>query len=189
MENIFFALISHRMYSLHKTNEVERVFKSVVFGCGNILLGDDGFGPCVIKELQEKYHVSCAVGLLDVGTGLREFLFDYLLCKNNRPDTLIVVDAVEFAGRMPGEIIELDPSQIPCAKIHDFSLHQFPTVNMLKELQLQTGVQVFIVAAQILSIPDTIMPGLSAEVKNALPAACEKIRSILPDGLVRRLEE
>ena len=26
----------------------------LVFGCGNILLGDDGFGPRVIEELLEK---------------------------------------------------------------------------------------------------------------------------------------
>ncbi len=153
--------------------------RDVVFGCGNILLGDDGFGPCVIKELRDTYSLPDTVGLMDVGTGFREFLFDYLLCEDQRPEKLIVVDAVDFAGRNPGEIMDMDPSQIPHEKIHDFSLHQFPTVNMLRELQLQTRIEVFIVAVQIKQIPDTIIPGLSPEVQKALPVACSKIINLI----------
>ena len=29
----------------------------LIFGCGNILWGDDGFGPAVIECLNEKYHL------------------------------------------------------------------------------------------------------------------------------------
>ncbi len=165
------------------------MLKEVVFGCGNILLGDDGFGPQVIKELQENYSLPDTVDLLDVGTGVREFLFDYLLSKNGLPNHLIVVDAVNLKGKLPGEIIKLNPTQIPHEKIHDFSLHQFPTVNLLQELQTQTEIEVTIVAVQVEKIPLSIMPGLSPEVKKSLPIACQKVVEILKNDFARGPEQ
>jgi hypothetical protein len=36
--------------------------KSVlIFGCGNILWGDDGFGPAVIQRLKERYRLPADV--------------------------------------------------------------------------------------------------------------------------------
>ena len=64
-------------------------------------------------------------------------------------------------------------------KIHDFSLHQFPTVNLLQELALHTGIKVLILAAQIKHIPDEIAPGLSSAMLDAVTEACEKISQIL----------
>ena len=30
---------------------------TVIFGCGNLIMGDDGFGPAVIEELKENYQL------------------------------------------------------------------------------------------------------------------------------------
>ena len=30
----------------------------LIFGCGNILFGDDGFGAAVVKHLQENYAMT-----------------------------------------------------------------------------------------------------------------------------------
>ena len=38
----------------------------LVFGCGNILFGDDGFGPAVVNHLQEKYSLPDDVLVMDV---------------------------------------------------------------------------------------------------------------------------
>ena len=106
---------------------------TVVFGVGNILFGDDGFGCAVIDYVEAHYRVPEAVCLLDVGTSVRKLLFTLCL-STARPERLLIVDAID-AGRTPGEIFEIDPAEIPPVKLDDFSLHQLPTSNLLRELQ------------------------------------------------------
>jgi coenzyme F420 hydrogenase subunit delta len=149
--------------------------KSVlVFGCGNILLGDDGFGPAVIEHLQENYALPEDVLALDVGTGIRELLFDLIL-SDKKPDKIIIADAVDQPGRRPGEVFQMSVADLPAPKIADFSLHQFPTVNMLKELMEHTHIDILILAVQVAEIPVEIRPGLSPAVQAAIPEACRQI--------------
>jgi len=46
-----------------------------------------------------------------------------------------LIDAVQLSNVLPGEIICIDIDKIPENKVADYSLHQFPTTNMLKELK------------------------------------------------------
>jgi len=133
----------------------------MIFGCGNAIMGDDGFGPAVVERLNSLCTLPQSAEAVDAGTGVREYLFDYLLTDEGRPQTIIILDAVDFPGRMPGEVFRIRPADIPAKKIHDFSLHQFPTVNLLLELEQHTGVRVIIVAAQVEYIPEEIAPGLT----------------------------
>lgn len=153
--------------------------KVMVFGCGNIIMGDDGFGPSVVDALNSRYDLPENIEAVDAGTGVREFLFDYLLAEELRPSHIIIVDAVDFPDRTPGELFEITTDQIPSKKIHDFSLHQFPTVNLLHELKEHTGIRVTILAAQIQFIPDEIAPGLTEVMSHAVDEACETIARIL----------
>ncbi len=154
---------------------------TVIFGCGNGILGDDGFGPAVIAELERNWTLPDEVVAVDAGTGIREYLFDYLLAPDYRPERVIIVDAVDFPDRRPGDVFVIDIASIPAKKIHDFSLHQFPTTNLLAELQQHTGMNVAILAAQVHSIPERISPGLSAAMVGAVGVACEKIQQILSE--------
>lgn len=150
-----------------------------IFGCGNVIMGDDGYGPAVVDALQAHYALPEDVEAIDVGTCVREYLFDYLLCEEGRPEKIVVLDAVDFPDRSPGEVFQILPAQIPAKKIHDFSLHQFPTVNLLQELEQNTGIEVLILAAQIEHIPEEIAPGLSDAMSSAVTKACEKLSQIL----------
>lgn len=152
---------------------------TVIFGCGNTIMGDDGFGPAVIEKLNAEYNLPEGVEAIDVDTGVREYLFDYLLMQEGRPETIIILDAVDFEGRKPGEVFTIDPSEIPAKKIHDFSLHQFPTVNLLQELEEHTGIRVIILACQVEYIPEEIAPGLTPPVSKAIAVACEEVIHIL----------
>jgi coenzyme F420 hydrogenase subunit delta len=150
-----------------------------VYGCGNILLGDDGFGPAVIEELQKKDDLPPTVLLEDVGTGIREYLFDFILAPDTAPSQLIVLDAVDFEHRAAGEVFTITPDAIPAKKIHDFSLHQFPTVNLLQELAEHLGIAVHIIAAQIQYIPDEIQPGLTPTMQDAVKLAGSQVRQLV----------
>ena len=160
----------------------------VVFGCGNILLGDDGFGPAVISELESEYIFPENVTIEDVGTGIREYLFDYILDATLAPDLLIILDAVDFPDRRPGEVFSITPDSIPAKKIHDFSLHQFPTVNLLQELAEYTGAAVRIIAAQVQYIPNEIQPGLTPVMQQAVEEAGEQVRRLILKTFQKKCE-
>ena len=153
----------------------------LVFGCGNPLLGDDGFGPAVIDHLERCDRLPAHVGVMDVGTAIRDFLFDILLAER-KPEQIIVVDAADKAGHHPGDLYELPVTEIDVQKTHDFSLHQFPTTNMLHELQAATEIEVRILVVQVACIPDVVAPGLSPAVQAAVPAACERIAAMVETG-------
>lgn len=156
-------------------------YSTMIFGCGNVIMGDDGYGPTVVDELNAQGSLPDDVQAVDVGTCIREYLFDYLLAEDLRPERIIVLDAVDFPERSPGEVFYISPDSIPAKKIHDFSLHQFPTVNLLLELEQHTGMEIKILAAQIEHIPEEIAPGLSEPMSKAIPVACEMISQILSE--------
>lgn len=167
------------MHILHNSRAVNRP-PVVIFGCGNVLLGDDGFGPAVIEALHAS-GLPEGVSALDVGTSIREHLLDYLMLPSLRPQLLIVVDAGYEEGGIPGQVRECEVTAIPAQKIHDFSLHQFPTVNLLRELQEETGIAVQLLIAQTAALPDHIAPGLSPAVRGAVAEACQRIlRAVVP---------
>lgn len=145
--------------------------KTLVLGCGNILFGDDGFGPAVIEYLEQHCRVPSFAAVLDIGTGVRELLFN-IIVSEQRPELIIIVDALD-CSRKPGEIFLASIEEIPENKINDFSLHLMPTLNMLKELRNLCDVEVVIVAAQPKYIPEAAEDGLSKEIKGAVEkAAC-----------------
>ena len=124
-----------------------------------------------IIDLPDNVHV------INAGLGVRNLLFTLVLSEK-RPQKIIIVDAID-AGRPPGEVFELDIGEIPEIKIDDFSMHQLPTSNLLRELQDLCGVEVKIISAQVQSIPEEVSPGLSAVVENSIPVACQKILEIV----------
>jgi coenzyme F420 hydrogenase subunit delta len=143
----------------------------LVLGIGNTLFGDDGFGCAVVDYVEKHHRVPEAVCLLDAGTSVRKLLFTLCLSPI-RPQRLLILDAID-AGRAPGEIFEINPAEIPAVKLDDFSLHQLPTSNLLRELQESCGVEVRVLACQTGQLPQEISPGLSAAIEAALPHAAE----------------
>ena len=152
----------------------------LVFGCGNPLFGDDGFGAQVIEYLLSNYTLPKDTACLDVGTAIRDMLFDILLSPQ-KPGQIIIVDAMDLKGGVPGRIYEIDVDQIQPEKICDFSLHQFPTTNMLKEMQEGTSIDVRILVVQTEVLPEEVHVGLSPAVAAAVPEMCKRITMMI-DG-------
>jgi coenzyme F420 hydrogenase subunit delta len=146
---------------------------TLVLGVGNTLFGDDGFGPAVADYLNGHCRVPSDVAVLDIGTGVREILFDIILSER-RPKRIIIVDALQ-CGREPGEVFTVSIEDVPKTKAHDFSVHMLPTTNMLKELRDLCHLEVVVIAAQPKGIPDAVESGLSKEMQKAVVEAAKYI--------------
>ena len=145
----------------------------LILGVGNPLFGDDGFGPAVAEEVERRGQVPSFAAVLDVGTGVREILFDLILSPD-RPKEVIIVDALD-CGREPGEIFKVKIDEVPKLKSHDFSLHLAPSLNLLQELRDNAGVKVTILAAQPEPIPKIVTAGLSEPIQTAVTEAADYI--------------
>ncbi len=147
----------------------------IILGCGNVLFGDDGFGPQVIDHLLTNYDLPPDVYALDVGTSVRNILFDFILSPQ-KPQKVILIDAIQVEGKRPGEIFEIDIDKVPVEKIPSFSVHEGPTLNFLQELKNFGQMRIHVVVAQAKEIPEIVKPGLSSEVQVAIPKACEYLK-------------
>ena len=72
--------------------------KVLIAGIGNVLLGDDGVGPFVIKLLEARYDFPENVELADLGTPALD-----LPLHLSGADAVILVDSANFSGA-PGDI-------------------------------------------------------------------------------------
>lgn len=79
----------------------------VVLGLGNILCGDDGFGPLVIERLKKRRNFPDNAQIMDGGVQGPAL---YWLVEE--ADRLLVVDAVDF-GLAPGKFVQKAGAEIP----------------------------------------------------------------------------
>ena len=144
----------------------------LILGVGNILFGDDGFGPATIDFILRNCRVPRDVYPLDVGIGAGEVLFTITLSPG-RIEKIIVLDAVHL-NKKPGEIFELSIEDLPENKIADFSLHLFPAANILRDLRDRIGIEIVILACQTEKMPEVVDLGLSRIVQRSVPKAAIK---------------
>jgi coenzyme F420 hydrogenase subunit delta len=145
----------------------------LILGCGNVLIGDDGFGPAVAQQLRRDFTIPSDVCVLDTGTSVREILFDTILA-DKKPSKIVIIDAMD-CGLEPGELFNMDIDSYPKVKLDDFSLHQVPTSNLLRELRDLCGIEIVVVACQVAGACDVVNPGLSEPVSKAVEQAVDKI--------------
>jgi len=147
---------------------------TLILGCGNFLFGDDGFGPAVVKYLEEHYPIPQGVYVLDAGTGIQDILCTIAL-SSQRPKRLVLVDAMD-RGAEPGEVTAATLDEHRPARRAQFSLHGWPTLDLLKDLSDSCGIEVGLVLVQPEPLPPEVQPGLSARVQTAVKKACEHIK-------------
>ena len=144
----------------------------LILGCGNILRGDDGFGPQVIENLRVGYPIPARVTLLDAGTGVEEILLDIALFPR-KPEKIVLVDTMD--RELPaGTISRLQLKDLPKAERKHHSIHQEPASGLLRELE-DLGVEVILITVQPDSIPDSVKMGLSIPVQRASSQVCQII--------------
>jgi coenzyme F420 hydrogenase subunit delta len=145
----------------------------LVLGCGNILFGDDGFGPKAIEYLRSHYELPDDVFVLDVGTGVRDVLFTLAL-SSRKPQELVIIDIMD-AGRKPGEILVAHIEDLPPTGDGAFSLHHVPTITLLQALRDCYQLDILVVVVQPQTVPETVRTGLSPIVNATIPWVCQHL--------------
>ncbi|OYW06216.1 MAG: hypothetical protein B7X11_01215 [Acidobacteria bacterium 37-65-4] len=152
-----------------ETNENTRQ-RILVLGLGNVLMGDDGFGPTVVTLLAAQYELPEGVSALDAGTPG----FD-LSPHVSGLASLIVVDTVNLDAP-PGTLrLYRLPEIVAHVPVVRASPHEPALRETLLALQFagQAPAQVLLVGA----VPEIIDvgPGLSASLRAAVPDALREV--------------
>jgi len=146
----------------------------LVLGLGNVLLGDDGVGPALLREVCGLYAGVSAVECVDGGTqGLA--LLGYL----GGREAVIILDAYA-GGRTAGTVSILEgPELLDCAITRSTTAHEGNAGELLAAAQLLDELpdRVFLVGIE----PERVRTelGLSQCVSGALPAALVKTCSVV----------
>ncbi|MEA2220230.1 MAG: hydrogenase maturation protease [Solirubrobacteraceae bacterium] len=147
-----------------------RVKRILVAGVGNVLRGDDGFGPAVTELLG---HLPQGVDVVETGTGGIALLQELMVgC-----DGLVLVDAVD-RGAAPGTVFVLEPDVSPGVHVPDVHLANPDRVLSMAKTMGFLPDRVRIVGCQPLDV-DELCQGLSPVVLRALPFAVQQIEEIV----------
>jgi len=142
----------------------------LVAGVGNVLRGDDGFGPAVIDLLGELPE---GADVIETGIGgialLQELMRGY--------DGLILVDAVE-RGAEPGTVFLIEPEVEKGEHVPDIHLANPNRVLSMAKTMGVLPERVVIIGCQPLDVEE-LCQGLSPPVQQALASAVTKIEEIV----------
>lgn len=109
----------------------------VIVGVGNVLRGDDGFGPALVARLAGETHALC----IDAGTTPENYLGTIVQA---RPDTILIVDAVHL-GSPPGQYEILSTSDLLNT---GFATHDIAPRLFVEYLERETGARIYMLAVQ-----------------------------------------
>jgi len=143
-----------------------RSTRILVAGVGNVLRGDDGFGPAVTELLTDLPE---GAEVIETGTGGIALLQELMVgCSG-----LIVIDAVE-RGAVPGTLFYIEPEIEEAGHVPDVHLaNPARVLSMAKTMGLLPA-RVVIIGCQPLDTEE-LCQGLSEPVQRALAAAVNKI--------------
>jgi hydrogenase 3 maturation protease len=140
--------------------------KVVIIGVGNLLKGDDGFGPHMVRNLQGSVKAT----LFDCGSVPENYLGPI---RHQRPDTVLVLDTADFSAN-PGSLEVFDSSRWAGGGLSSHSI----SLGLFSDLLIrETGARVYLVAIQ----PKQLQLGqsMSAEVKEG----CRRLQRFLVKAL------
>lgn len=138
--------------------------RTLIFGAGNLILTDEGFGVHCINHLEENYVFPPEVELYDGGT-----LGIMVTHKIEEADRVILVDTVETAGN-PGEVFRFEKEDIMLNRLPvKLSPHQIGIQEMLFISEMRGACPDRISLLGV--IPSSLDPGsdLSPVLKECLP--------------------
>jgi hydrogenase maturation protease len=153
---------------------------TVVIGIGNVLTGDDAFGPTVVKTLEAVWALPSGVEALDAGTPGMD-----LVALAAGASRVIVVDTVLSAGP-PGTLRVYDRDQLLAKPLTPrVNPHAPGLVESLFTLDLSGDGPTDVLLVGVVPGPTDVGVGMSAEVVAAVPRVVDVIVAALRDWGLR----
>src|SRR5215208_357829 len=149
----------------------------VLVGCvGNVLRGDDGFGPAVAQRLN---GLPEGAEVVETGIGGIALLQELLAgC-----DGLVLIDAVE-RGEQPGTLIVIEPEVLDGEHAADIHLANPERVLTMAKAMGALPKRVLIVGcqpAEMDELEDRLSPPVARAVEMAVARVEEAVREWLPE--------
>ncbi|BBU23685.1 hydrogenase maturation protease [Mycobacterium xenopi] len=161
-----------------------RSARILVAGIGNIFLGDDGFGPEVLRQLPGRL-ASESVRVSDYGIGGMHLAYDLL----EEWDALVLVDALPNRG-CPGTVHVFEADHGWLASTPALDAHAMDPAAVFASVRALGGVvpRTIVVGCEVADVADGM--GLSEPVRAAVPeavAAVESAVAMLADAAAREV--
>ena len=149
--------------------------RTFVLGLGNVLMGDDAFGPAVVHAIEDAYRIDQEVEVVDLGTpglDMTPWMTD--------ADRLIIVDTVK-SSRPPGTLCVYSKDDImaqppgPRVGPHDPGLRE--TLGTLELLgRAPHDVTVVGIVPQQTELGQPLSPAVAAGVPAAIDAVVTSLQ-------------
>jgi hydrogenase 3 maturation protease len=136
--------------------------KAVIVGIGNILKGDDAFGPMLIEKLEGNVKTVC----IDAGSAPENYTGKII---KEKPDVIVIADAVHL-GLEPGKCDLLKKDDITRS---GFTTHDISPVMFIEYLEKETGADIYMLAVQ----PEKL--GFGEEMSDSVKKALEEIAKLI----------
>jgi hydrogenase maturation protease len=153
----------------------------VVLGLGNVLLGDDGFGPLAVEMFRSMYECDSKVEILDLGTpglDLAPYLYDV--------DLVVIADAVHpRQEETPGTLCvycddDLRLSQAGSSPAQPrLTSHDPGVLESLAQLRLAGHAPSEVIVVGVVPESCGLGKGISLSVLNTCSAAVDTIAQLL----------
>ncbi len=159
--------------------------KTLIFGAGNLILSDEGFGVHCIRHLEARYDFPSGVELYDGGT-----LGIMVSHKFEEAETVFLLDVLDTAGT-PGEIRRYDKADIMLNRLPvKLSPHQIGIQEMLAVCELRgcAPARLTVIGA----IPASLEPGseLTPTLRQAMKEVCVGlVAELRAEGITVREKE
>jgi hydrogenase maturation protease len=152
----------------------------VIVGCvGNVLRGDDGFGPAVAGRLSDLPE---GAEVVETGIGGIALLQELLAgC-----DGLVLIDAVD-RGAEPGTVFLVDPEVLDSEHVADVHLANPERVLTMAKSMDVLPKRVLIVGCQPADV-DELEQGLSPAVERAVAVAAARVEEVVRDWLAEPVD-
>jgi hydrogenase maturation protease len=146
----------------------------LIAGIGNIFLGDDGFGPEVLRHVCERVEGSEQLRAVDYGIGGMHLAYDLL----EDWDALVLVDAIPDRGH-PGtvHVFEVNHLVDGADGATGLDAHGMDPATVFASLGALGGTapRTIVVGCEVADIGDGM--GLSERVQAAVPTAVSAVES------------
>ncbi|MGW1408854.1 hydrogenase maturation protease [Streptomyces sp. NPDC002403] len=155
------------------TRESDKAGRVLVAGIGNLFLGDDGFGPEVVRRLARDGGMPPQVRVVDYGIRGMHLAYDLL----DGYDALVLVDAYPGGGA-PGEVTVLRIG-VEDLGSGEFDAHGMNPVSVLANLDQLGGTLplTYLVGCTPAGVEEGI--GLGEAVDSAVPEAMRAVHTLV----------